>query len=165
MPKNDFTRKINDFETFTKIASECRRFGQINCCQRLWIVAQSAINRPIWSHCWGLKLCTRYEVRNAFTCPRLQLAFDWLLRALNDDPHELTQEAAVDSCGVEILTFSYLCANASVSIPRVGRRICWKIYFGGTFWTTNQGMTSKATTLTIVQLLTHASPLFSNEIF
>ena len=24
--------------------------GQINCCQRLWKVAQSTINRPIWSH-------------------------------------------------------------------------------------------------------------------
>ena len=25
-------------------------FGQNNCCLRLWKVAQSAINRPIWSH-------------------------------------------------------------------------------------------------------------------
>ena len=25
-------------------------FGQINCWQRLWKVAQSPINRPIWSH-------------------------------------------------------------------------------------------------------------------
>ena len=29
----------------------CRRFGQINCCQKLWKVAQSPINRPIWTHC------------------------------------------------------------------------------------------------------------------
>ena len=34
-PKNDFTRKVIDLETFTKIALECGRFGQINCCQRL----------------------------------------------------------------------------------------------------------------------------------
>ena len=27
-----------------------KRFGQINCCQILWKVAQSPINRPIWSH-------------------------------------------------------------------------------------------------------------------
>ena len=30
--KNDFTRKIKDFDTLTKIAKECGRFGQINCC-------------------------------------------------------------------------------------------------------------------------------------
>ena len=29
---------------------KCGRFGKINCCQRLWKVAQSAINRQIWSH-------------------------------------------------------------------------------------------------------------------
>ena len=27
--KNYFTRKITDFDTFTKIAKECRRFGHI----------------------------------------------------------------------------------------------------------------------------------------
>ena len=52
--KNDFTTKAKDFDTFTKIAWECRRFGQINCCQRLWKVAQSAINYPIWSHWLGI---------------------------------------------------------------------------------------------------------------
>ena len=30
-----------DFDNFTKIALECERFGQINCCQRLRKVAQS----------------------------------------------------------------------------------------------------------------------------
>ena len=49
--QNDFTRKMNYLYTFTKIALECGGFGQINCFQRLWMVAQSAINRPIWSHC------------------------------------------------------------------------------------------------------------------
>ena len=39
-----------DFETFTKICINCGRFGQNNCCHRLWKVAQCAINRPIWSH-------------------------------------------------------------------------------------------------------------------
>ena len=27
LPKNDFTRKMIDFNTFTKIAEECGRFG------------------------------------------------------------------------------------------------------------------------------------------
>ena len=54
VPKNDFTRKNKDFDTITKIAWECRRFGQINCCQRVWKLIQSAINRPIWSHWWLL---------------------------------------------------------------------------------------------------------------
>ena len=32
--KNNFTRKMTDFDTFTKIANECGRFGKINSCQR-----------------------------------------------------------------------------------------------------------------------------------
>ena len=50
-PKNDFTRKMIDFEDFTKIAYECWRLGQINGCQRLLKLAQSPINCTIWSHC------------------------------------------------------------------------------------------------------------------
>ena len=50
LPKRDFTRKMNDFNTFTNIAQECGRFGQINCCQMLEKDAQSPINRQIWSH-------------------------------------------------------------------------------------------------------------------
>ena len=50
MPKKYFTSKIYHFVTFTKIAQECKIFVQINCYQRLWKVAQSPINRPIWSH-------------------------------------------------------------------------------------------------------------------
>ena len=33
-----------DFDIFTKIAKECGRFGQINCCQSLQKVGQSPIN-------------------------------------------------------------------------------------------------------------------------
>ena len=35
LPQNDFTRKMIAFDTYPKIALECERFGQINCCQRL----------------------------------------------------------------------------------------------------------------------------------
>ena len=35
MPKNDFNRKMTDFDTFAKIANECGRFVHINCCLRL----------------------------------------------------------------------------------------------------------------------------------
>ena len=56
--QNDFTRKIKDFDTFTKIALECGRFGQTNCCHILSKVAQSARNNPIWSHCYPLHLPT-----------------------------------------------------------------------------------------------------------
>ena len=42
MPKNEFTWRIKDFDTLTKIALECRRFGQINRCERLWKVQQIA---------------------------------------------------------------------------------------------------------------------------
>ena len=35
LPKNDGTRKMIDFNIFTKIAQECGRFGQMHCCQRL----------------------------------------------------------------------------------------------------------------------------------
>ena len=52
-PQKYFTTKIKEFDTFTKIAYACWRFGRINCCQRLLKVAQIIINRPIWSH-WSL---------------------------------------------------------------------------------------------------------------
>ena len=45
-----FHTKNKDFDTFTKIALECWRFGQINCCHSLWKVASSPINCPIRSH-------------------------------------------------------------------------------------------------------------------
>ena len=38
-----------------KLPKNERRFGQINCCQRLWKFAWSAINCPIWSH-WTEKV-------------------------------------------------------------------------------------------------------------
>ena len=62
--KNDLTRKMIDFNTFTKIASDCRRFVQINCCQRLWKVAQSPINCTVCSHClWWWWWCTICRAR------------------------------------------------------------------------------------------------------
>ena len=33
--QNDFTRKMIDFDNFRKIAKQCGRFGQINCCLEL----------------------------------------------------------------------------------------------------------------------------------
>ena len=50
LPKNDSTRKMKDFDNFTKFALKCGWFGQNSCCHRLWKVVQSAINHPIWSH-------------------------------------------------------------------------------------------------------------------
>ena len=44
--KNDFTRKIKYFNN----CQICGQFGQNNCRDRLWKVAQNAINCPIWSH-------------------------------------------------------------------------------------------------------------------
>ena len=35
LPKYDFSRKMIDFDTFTKNAQECGRFGKINYCQML----------------------------------------------------------------------------------------------------------------------------------
>ena len=60
-PKNEFTRNMKDFNTCTKIAWEYGRFGQINCCQRLKQVAQSAKNRPIWSH-WYCPRLIEYSI-------------------------------------------------------------------------------------------------------
>ena len=39
-----------DFDTFTKIAEECGRFGQINYCQRLLKSYPKCKKRPIWPH-------------------------------------------------------------------------------------------------------------------
>ena len=51
-----FLYKIEIFWHFYKKFLTCEPFGQNNCCQRLWKVAQSAINHPIWSH-WGQVSC------------------------------------------------------------------------------------------------------------
>ena len=66
MPKIDFTRKVIDFDMFTKIAYACGRFGQINCCQRPKKVAQSSINRPIWSYCLHYTMSHRISEINKF---------------------------------------------------------------------------------------------------
>ena len=50
LPKNDLAWKMKAIDTFTKIAIKREQFGQNNCCQMLWKVAQSSINCPIWSH-------------------------------------------------------------------------------------------------------------------
>ena len=54
-PKTDFTRKMKDFDNFKKLP-KMWLFGQNNCCHSLRKVGQSAINRPIWSHCLSLTL-------------------------------------------------------------------------------------------------------------
>ena len=38
--QNDFTRKMKDLDTFTKIAWKCGQFGQNSYCQGPWKVAQ-----------------------------------------------------------------------------------------------------------------------------
>ena len=51
-PKLISLEKWKILTPFQKLPKNVGRFGQINCCQSLWNVAQSPINRPIWSHCW-----------------------------------------------------------------------------------------------------------------
>ena len=55
-----------DFDTFTKIAQECGRFGQINCCHRLLKVAQSPKYHPIWSH-WSHETAATFNHRPLIT--------------------------------------------------------------------------------------------------
>ena len=61
-PKMIFTREMKDFDTFTKIALKCWRFGKIIVANRLWEIAQSAINTPIWSYCWQYSDISIYKV-------------------------------------------------------------------------------------------------------
>ena len=49
-PNTDFTRKMKYFDTPLTYCLKMWQFGQNNCCHRLRKVAQSAMNRPIWSH-------------------------------------------------------------------------------------------------------------------
>ena len=49
-PKEISLAKWKILTTLQKLPKKCGRFGQNNCCNRLWKVAQSAINGPIWSH-------------------------------------------------------------------------------------------------------------------
>ena len=60
-----------DFDTFIKIALECERFGEINCCQRLQKLTQSPINCPIWSH-WRHPQKTAFIV-NEPTVPHIPI--------------------------------------------------------------------------------------------
>ena len=55
LPHNDFTRKIKDFDTFTKMPKSVEDLGKLNV-SRPWKVAQSPINSPIWSHCCQFQL-------------------------------------------------------------------------------------------------------------
>ena len=65
----NFTRKIIDFDTFTKIAMDCGRFGQINCCQRQ--LAPSPINHPIRSH-WPIQNNFRYSSNRRSSCGQIK---------------------------------------------------------------------------------------------
>ena len=49
-PKMKSLEKCKIWHLYKKFPKKCGQFGQNNCCHRLWKVAQSAINIPIWSH-------------------------------------------------------------------------------------------------------------------
>ena len=58
-----------DFDTFTKIALECKRFGQINCCQRLFKklpkgqkIAQSGHTDSILVECGSIIDANAFEI-------------------------------------------------------------------------------------------------------
>ena len=73
--QNELTRKMNDFDTFTKIPHECERFGQINCCQRLSMVDQSTTNRPIWLHCCWANPVLHLLLLKSITAEKLCASF------------------------------------------------------------------------------------------
>ena len=70
---------MKDFDAFTKIALQWWRFGQNNCFCWLWKVAQSALNRPIWSH--------RQERKFIYHNP-----FRWLFRHLKHLSDKMIKE-------------------------------------------------------------------------
>ena len=57
LPKNDFTRKNKDFDTLSKLPKNVGDLGKLFVALNL---AQSPINRPIWSHCQRTKIWPRY---------------------------------------------------------------------------------------------------------
>ena len=50
-PKMISLEKLMIMTPLQKLPKNVGDFGKINCCQRLQKLAQSPINRPIWSHC------------------------------------------------------------------------------------------------------------------
>ena len=81
-PKMISLEKSLIFTPLKNNSYECRRFGQINFCQRLWNVAQSPINHPIWSHlvCGYDKLmCSNASLwRCCFQCDQIGQFFNFL---------------------------------------------------------------------------------------
>ena len=51
-------------------SQKCGQFGRNNCCHRLWKVARSAINCPIWSHCSQSNKATKRSAKNPRTDAR-----------------------------------------------------------------------------------------------
>ena len=54
-------------EIWEKISAKgfkCGRFGQFNFCQMLYKLAQSSINRQIWSHCSGVGVLQADRIPN-----------------------------------------------------------------------------------------------------
>ena len=79
LPKNLFIRKMRNCLRYWQ-------FGQTNCCDRLWKVAQSAIDRPIWSHSSQVYKCPTHlpvceSFLHAWSCQRcicrLHSAWAW----------------------------------------------------------------------------------------
>ena len=81
-----------------KFASECRGFGQINCWQRLWTVAQSVINHPIWSHWFPQPF---KPLKRAFPCH--------IINIFNFSTYTLKDLNVLWKLSVTILHYFYSC--------------------------------------------------------
>ena len=67
-----------DFDTFTKIAKECRRIGQINCCQRLQKLAQSPKIAQSGHTAWDGKMTSCLASATKSNLFRTQLSFNFI---------------------------------------------------------------------------------------
>ena len=120
LPKNESTRKMKDFDTYTKITLNGGNLGNKNCCQRLSKVAQSAINRPIWSH-WT---CDPLLVRSFAWCLSPQLLFDKILMDAIRPSNKQTDRDKYNRFGLSRSIDSRICRRFKVSFLPKGKNAC-----------------------------------------
>ena len=89
-----FHYKNEWFRHLDKNCLKCEQFRQNNCCHSLWKVAQSAINRPIWTR-WMWYMDT-YLCRGIV---QISLCWNWKYVILNETISDINFDSIIINNG------------------------------------------------------------------